>query len=106
CVCLTVSTWHITCCSPPGLKEEVVPRWGKILMLLDDDEGREPASRRRGVSAGQGDTMHLIRIGKRVLNLDNLSYCEAQVCQEEISLKVSFIGSANNTPLTLTDEEA
>jgi hypothetical protein len=28
------------------------------------------------------------------------------VWQEEISLKVSFIGSANNTPLTLTDEEA
>ena len=50
--------------------------------------------------------MHLVRIGKRVLNLDNLSYCEAQVWQEEISLKVSFIGSANNTPLTLTDEEA
>jgi len=50
--------------------------------------------------------MHFVRIGKKAVNLDSVSYCEAQIWQDEMSLKVYFAGSANNTPLVLTEEDA
>ena len=50
--------------------------------------------------------MHFVRIGKKTVNLDNVSYCEAQIWQDEMSLKVYFAGSANNTPLVLAEEDA
>jgi hypothetical protein len=43
--------------------------------------------------------MHFVRIGKKTLNLDCVNYCEAQIWQDEMSLKVYFVGAANNTPL-------
>jgi len=50
--------------------------------------------------------MNYVRIGKKVLNLDSVSYCEAQIWQDEMSLKVYFAGSANNTPLVFAEEDA
>ena len=50
--------------------------------------------------------MHFVRIGKKALNLDSVSYCEAQFWQDEMSLKVFFAGSANNSPLVFTEEDA
>ena len=50
--------------------------------------------------------MHFVRIGKKALNLDSVTYCEAQIWQDEMSLKVHFVGSANNTPLVLAEEDA
>lgn len=50
--------------------------------------------------------MHFVRIGKKTLNLDSVSYCEAQIWQDEMSLKVYFAGSANNTPLVFAEEDA
>ena len=47
--------------------------------------------------------MHFVRIGKKALNLDCVSYCEAQIWQDEMSLKIYFSGSANNTPLVFAD---
>ena len=49
--------------------------------------------------------MHFVRIGKKAVNLDSVSYCEAQIWQDEVSLKVYFAGSANNTPLVLSEDE-
>jgi hypothetical protein len=54
----------------------------------------------------RGDAMHFVRIGKKTLNLDSISYCEAQIWQDEMSLKVYFAGSANNTPLVFAGDEA
>ncbi|MDH4186226.1 MAG: hypothetical protein OEV08_04445 [Nitrospira sp.] len=50
--------------------------------------------------------MNFIRIGKKTLNLDSVSYCEAQIWQDEMSLKVYLTGSANNAPLVFTEEDA
>ena len=50
--------------------------------------------------------MHYVRIGKKALNLDNVSYLEAQVWQDEMSVKVYFAGAANNSPLVFGEEEA
>lgn len=50
--------------------------------------------------------MQYVRVGKKVVNLDSVSYCEAQIWQDEISLKVYFAGSANNTPLVFAEEDA
>ena len=50
--------------------------------------------------------MHYVRIGKKALNLDSVSYCEAQIWQDEMSVKVYFAGSANNTPLVFAEEDA
>jgi hypothetical protein len=50
--------------------------------------------------------MNYVRIGKKVLNLDSVSYCEAQIWQDEMSIKVYFAGSANNTPLVFAEEDA
>ena len=41
-----------------------------------------------------------------LLNLDSVSYCEAQIWQDEMSLKVYFAGSANNTPLVFAESDA
>lgn len=54
----------------------------------------------------QGDAMHFVRIGKKTLNLDSVNYCEAQIWQDEMSLKVYFVGAANNTPLVFSEEDA
>ena len=32
--------------------------------------------------------MHFVRIGKKAVNLDSVSYCEAQIWQDEMSLKI------------------
>jgi hypothetical protein len=50
--------------------------------------------------------MHFVRIGKKALNLDSVSYFEAQIWQDEMSLKVYFAGSANNAPLVFAEEDA
>ena len=50
--------------------------------------------------------MHFVRIGKKALNLDSVSYFEAQIWQDEMSLKIYFAGSANNTPLVFSEEDA
>jgi hypothetical protein len=50
--------------------------------------------------------MHFVRIGKKTLNLDCVNYCEAQIWQDEMSLKVYFVGAANNTPLVFSEEDA
>jgi len=48
--------------------------------------------------------MNYVRIGKRTLNLDSVSYTEVQVWQDEMTVKVYFGGSANNTPLVFNRE--
>jgi hypothetical protein len=50
--------------------------------------------------------MHFVRIGKKTLNLDSVSYCEAQIWQDDMSIKVFFAGSSNNTPLVFTEADA
>lgn len=50
--------------------------------------------------------MHYVRIGKKVLNLESVSYAEVQAWQDEMTVKVYFAGSANNTPLVLAETEA
>ncbi|HLZ34235.1 MAG TPA: hypothetical protein VKP13_09465 [Nitrospira sp.] len=50
--------------------------------------------------------MNYVRIGKKALNLDSISYCEVQIWQDEMSVKVYFAGSANNTPLVFGENEA
>ncbi len=40
------------------------------------------------------------------LNLDSVSYCEAQIWQDEMSLKIYFSGSANKTPLVVAEGDA
>jgi hypothetical protein len=50
--------------------------------------------------------MHFVRIGKKALNLDSVNYCEAQIWQDEMSLKIYFAGAANNTPLVIAEDEA
>lgn len=50
--------------------------------------------------------MHYVRIGKKAVNLDSVNYLEAQIWQDEMSVKVYFTGTANNTPLVFAEEEA
>jgi hypothetical protein len=50
--------------------------------------------------------MHYVRIGKKAVNLDSISYCEAQVWQDAISVKIYMTGAAHNTPLVLNEDEA
>lgn len=50
--------------------------------------------------------MHFVRIGKKALNLDSVSYCEAQIWQDEMSLKIYFAGAAHNTPLVFAENDA
>ncbi len=50
--------------------------------------------------------MHYVRVGRKVVNLDSVSYCEAQVWQDAMSVKIFMMGNANNTPLVLNEEEA
>ena len=50
--------------------------------------------------------MNFIRIGKKALNLDQVTYAEAQVWQDEMSVKVYFVGSANNAPVVFAENEA
>ena len=50
--------------------------------------------------------MNYVRIGKKTLNLDNVSYAEAQVWQEEMTVKVYLTGLANNTPIVFTENDA
>jgi len=50
--------------------------------------------------------MHFVRIGKKALNLESVNYCEALIWQDAMSLKIYFAGSANNTPLVFSEEDA
>lgn len=50
--------------------------------------------------------MHYVRIGKKAVNLDSVNYLEAQIWQDEMSVKVYFTGTANNTPLVFSEAEA
>ncbi len=50
--------------------------------------------------------MHFLKIGKRAINFDNIAHCEAQVWQDATSVKVYFVGTAHNTPLVLSEDEA
>ena len=50
--------------------------------------------------------MNYVRIGKKALTLDSVSYAEAQIWQDEMTVKVYFAGSANNTPLVFGEEDA
>jgi hypothetical protein len=55
---------------------------------------------------GNGVNMNYVRIGKRTLNLDSVSYAEVQVWQDEMTVKVYFSGLANNTPLVFGENDA
>ena len=50
--------------------------------------------------------MNYVRIGKKTLNLDSVTYAEVQVWQDEMSVKVYFAGAANNTPVVFAENEA
>ena len=50
--------------------------------------------------------MNYVRIGKRTLNLDSVSYAEVQVWQDEMTVKVYLSGLANNTPLVFGENDA
>ncbi len=50
--------------------------------------------------------MNFVRLGKKVLNLDAVSYCEVQAWQDELTVKVYFAGASNNTPLVFGESEA
>jgi len=50
--------------------------------------------------------MNYVRIGKKTLNLDSVSYCEVQAWQDEMTVKVYFAGSANNAPLVVGEDDA
>lgn len=50
--------------------------------------------------------MNYVRIGKRTLNLDSVSYAEVQVWQDEMTVKVYFSGQANNAPLVFGENDA
>ncbi len=50
--------------------------------------------------------MNYVRIGKKGLNLDRVTYAEVQIWQDEMSVKVYFAGSANNTPLVFAENDA
>ena len=50
--------------------------------------------------------MNLARIGKRVLNFDNVLYCEHQVYQDDETVKIYMAGASSNTPLVFCDAEA
>ncbi len=50
--------------------------------------------------------MNYVRIGKKALNLDSVSYCEAQVWQDEMTVKVYLAGSATNSPLVFGENVA
>jgi hypothetical protein len=50
--------------------------------------------------------MNYVRIGKKAMNLDRVVYAEVQLWQDEMSVKVYFAGSANNTPVVFTEDEA
>ena len=50
--------------------------------------------------------MNYVRIGKKVLNLDSVGYCEMQAWQDEMTVKIYFAGSANNTPLVFGESDA
>jgi hypothetical protein len=50
--------------------------------------------------------VHYVRFGKKAVNLDSVSYCEAQVWQDAISVKIYMMGAAHNTPLVLNEDEA
>jgi len=60
----------------------------------------------RGVGVGRGEGTHFVRIGKKALKLDTVSYCEARIWQDDMSRKVYFAGSANNTPLVFSEADA
>ena len=49
--------------------------------------------------------MNFIRIGKKALNLDHVTYAEVQIWQDEMSVKVYFAGSANNAPVVFAENE-
>lgn len=50
--------------------------------------------------------MHFLKIGNRAINFDNVTHCECQVWGDSTSVKLYFIGVANNTPVVLSEEEA
>ncbi|MFO0773591.1 MAG: hypothetical protein U0172_02865 [Nitrospiraceae bacterium] len=50
--------------------------------------------------------MHLIHVGTRSINLDQILYCERQVYKEDWTVKVYFSGHATNTPLVLCQDDA
>lgn len=50
--------------------------------------------------------MHYVRVGKKALNLDSIAYCEVQAWQDEMTVKVYFIGSPHNAPLVFGENEA
>jgi hypothetical protein len=54
----------------------------------------------------RGIAMNYVRIGKRTLNLDSVSYAEVQTWQDEMTVKVYFAGLANNTPLVFGENDA
>jgi len=50
--------------------------------------------------------VHYVRIGKKAVNLDSIAYCEVQSWQDEMTVKIYFTGSANNTPLVFGENDA
>lgn len=50
--------------------------------------------------------MHLINIGNRSINLEQILYCERQVYKDDWTVKVFLSGHATNTPLVLCQDDA
>ncbi len=50
--------------------------------------------------------MNYVPIGKKTLNLDSVRYCEAQIWQDEMTVKVYLAGSATNSPLVFGENDA
>ena len=50
--------------------------------------------------------MNCLVIGKRVVNLTNMLYCEHQVYHDDETVKIYFAGSTNNAPLVFCENEA
>lgn len=50
--------------------------------------------------------MNLARIGSRVLNFDDVLYCEHQVYHDDETVKVYLAGTATNAPIVFCEAEA
>ena len=50
--------------------------------------------------------MNFARIGSRVLNFDNVLYCEHQVYHDDETVKIYMAGSTTSSPIVFCEAEA
>jgi hypothetical protein len=67
---------------------------------------RESRVQRSVSSWEEKQPVHFVRIGNRALNLDRVTHCEVQVWHDAVSVKIYMTGTANNTPVVLSEDEA